>query len=509
MRTVLYSLALATAALGCGDGKSKPTEPPAPPPPVGQPITAGSADGSSTGSTAGSAETVKPPPAPLPPLAADKGAMLGAPLWSTSVGGELVDVGRAVGVAPDGTVYAVGDFEGTATFGAAGDKAAAGKSDAVLVRLDTSGNVAAAWPLGGPEQEKGETVAVDADGNVVFGGLFAGTAKLGELTATANGSDDGYVAGVDAKGNPQWLWTVGGRSSDSVSALAAVPGGGWIVSVSFAETLSVGGVQLTSRGNNDVALIKLNKDGDVQWVTQVGGEAFDVINRVALDGNGGIYLLGGFNDVTDLGGGPLKSAGARDLIVARLDASGRHVWSKRIGGAFNDTPGGIAVDPSGNIVITGSLEKEVDFLGTKVVGKSEDIFVAKLAGDGALTWVKTYGADRDDAGFGVAVDAAGVIAVTGWFSDKVDFGGGALETKGYHDAFVLRLGPDGAYRGAVRFGGQDYDEGRAIALTRDGATVASGLYRYTNDLGPGKPVARQAPGTRFAKPDLFIVELAP
>ena len=511
MRTVLFSLALTATITGCGRDSSKQRvdEPPAvTPTAVGQPMTPPT---NPAGAGSGSAPTPTPP-TPLPPLAADAGRNLGAPVWSSSVGGELVDLGRAIATAPDGTVYVTGDFEGTATFGAAGDRTSLGKSDAVLVRVAADGTIAAAWPLGGPNQERGDAVAVDADGNVAFGGLFSDQVTLGEITATANGSDDAFVAGLDAKGHVEWLWSAGGRSSDSTSAIAAAPGGGWVVAISFTEVITLGGVQLTSHGINDVALVKLDRAGDVQWVTQLGGDGDDLINRLAVNAQGGIYALGAFKETTDFGGGPIKNAssGEYDLVVARLDAAGHHVWSKRIGNVFNEKPGGLAVDPAGGIVITGSFDKDVDFLGTKIVSKGEsDIFLARLTGDGALAWVKTFGDAREDAGFGVAVDSAGTAAVTGWFEGTVDFGGGPLKGKGYHDAFIARFGKDGAFRGAVRFGDQDYDEGRAIAIDRDGATVATGVFRYTNDLGPGKPVARQVAGTRFAKPDAFIVKLAP
>ncbi|HVV88369.1 MAG TPA: SBBP repeat-containing protein, partial [Kofleriaceae bacterium] len=408
------------------------------------------------------------------------------------------------------TVYVAGDFEGTANFGAAGDLVSAGKSDAVLVRVAPDGAIAAAWPLGGVNQERGDAVAVDGGGHVAFGGLFSDKVTFGGLAATATGSDDAFVGEVDAKGHVEWLWTTGGRDSDDTTAIAAVPSGGWLVAVSFADKMTVGGVELTSRGSDDVALVRLSADGDVRWVTQLGGAGYDVLNRLAVDPNGGIYAIGAFRDTTDLGGGELKSAGALDMVVARFDPGGKHLWSKRIGGAFNEKPGGIAVDPAGGIVITGSFDKDVDFLGTPLLAKGEsDIFVARLDDNGALQWVKQFGAEREDAGFGVVVDAAGVASVTGWFDSIVDFGGGPMKSKGYHDVFVARFARDGAYRGAVRFGDQDYDEGRGIALAPDGSTVVTGLYRYTNDLGPTRPVAKQAPGTRFAKPDMFIVELAP
>jgi hypothetical protein len=513
MRTTLLALILALPAAGCGKDTSQPKPPPTvEPAPVGQPMTAigSGAPGSATGSATPTPPTPPAPPPALPALAEDAGRKLGVPAWSTSVGGTQVDIGRAIAVAPDGAVYVVGDFEGTATFGAAGDRTAVGKSDAVLLRLGADGNVAAAYPFGGPNQERGAAVAVDAAGNVAYAGLFSDTAALGDVKATANGSDDLFVARLDAKGNVAWLWSAGGVGSDDVSALVAAPDGGWVLSVSFAEVITLGGVRLTSRGGTDVALVKLTADGDVAWVTQLGGDEDDLLNRLAIDSQGGLYGLGAFKGTTELGGGPLKSAGALDLMVARFDPAGRHLWSKRLGNPFNEKPGGIAVDRAGGIVITGSFDRDVDFLGTPVVSKGEsDVFVARLTGDGALSWVKTYGADKEDAGFGIAVDSAGALVVTGWFEGSIDFGGGALKGRGYHDVFVARLGPDGSDRGAVRFGGQDYDEGRALALGADGAVYATGNYRYENDLGPTKPVAKQAPGTRFAKPDIFVVKLAP
>jgi hypothetical protein len=279
--------------------------------------------------------------------------------------------------------------------------------------------------------------------------------------------------------------------------------------VSFTNKATFGTVELETRGVNDVVLVKLTKAGAFEWATRIGGEGNDQIRRMAVDGNGNIFVLGTFQDSLDLGGGKLTSAGVNDLFLARFDASGRHVWSKRIGNAFNEVAGGIAVDRAGNLIVTGSYDKDLDFLGTPLLAAGEsDVFVARLTADGAPVWVKSFGGAREDIGYGVAVDDAGNAVVTGWFESTLDFGGGQFANKGQKDGFVVKLSPEGKHVWSDRFGDWDHDSGNAVAVTPDGAVWLTGIFRYKLDLTNSGPTAVQKDGAKLALPDGFVARLA-
>jgi hypothetical protein len=143
-----------------------------------------------------------------------------------------------------------------------------------------------------------------------------------------------------------------------------------------------------------------------------------------------------------------------------------------------------------------------------VLSKGEsDVFVARLAPDGKLLWVKTYGGDRADAAYGVDVDAAGNVVVAGGFETSIDLGGGVFKTAGYMDGFFLKLDPGGAHVWSRRWGAKDQDVAIAVTTLADGSVFATGAYRHQLDLTAGGPTAVQAEGAKLMKPDSFIARL--
>ena len=122
-------------------------------------------------------------------------------------------------------------------------------------------------------------------------------------------------------------------------------------------------------------------------------------------------------------------------------STGKHLWSKGFGDGSHQAAEAVAVDASGNVIVTGNFEGTVDFGGGALTSTgSRDIFVAKFGSDGAHLWSKSFGAGDDQITQAVTVDASGNVIVTGWFYGTVDFGGGALTSAGSFDIFVAKFG---------------------------------------------------------------------
>jgi len=233
-----------------------------------------------------------------------------------------------------------------------------------------------------------------------------------------------------------------------------------------------------------------------------------------------VIVQGVFKDTADWGGTPLKAGGGsdNDVVLAKYDTNGDHVWSKNFGNAFNDVAGGLAVDPSGAITIAGSYENK----GPISFGEGDthnslgeaDIYVARFAGDGKLLWAKSFGGDRVDVANDVAVDSAGNAVVTGWFEGTADLGRGAVSTTAGNnkDVFVIKLDAKGKALWVQTFGDKDHDQGRAVAIDEAGNVVVSGLYRFKLSLV--QPAIEQVRDTKdpilakAPKPDVFVVKLA-
>jgi hypothetical protein len=455
---------------------------------------------------------------PLPPLAADRGGATGVPRWGTAFGGLGIDAPRGVAVAPGGDCYVVGYFDGEINLGPAGKHQATANakdpkttgSDAFLVKLGGDGKIAWAKTFGAGRDDVANAVAVRGD-RVVVVGQFLDELNLGELKHPAAGSDDLFVAAFDRAGEPQWLWTAGGIDSDGANAIAAAPDGGWLVGGSFSQSVELQGTTLTSRGGTDAMLVKLASNGDLEWVKQFGGRYNDTITHLATDARGNVYIQGVFRDTADWGGVPLVAHGGsdNDVVLAKYDVNGDHLWSAGFGNAFNDVAGGLAVDPAGNITMAGSFDKTISFGpgdDHRSAGEA-DAFVARFDTDGKLAWARTYGADREDIAYGIAADAAGNTITTGWFQGSVDFGAGPLVSKGNKDVFALKLDAAGGLVWAQSFGDHDHDQGRAVAVDADGAAIVAGIFRFT--LGAVTPALEsvRAEGDRLPKPDVFVIKL--
>ena len=459
----------------------------------------------------------------LPPLAADPGGATGKPVWQAGFGGLGIDSPRGIAVAADGSVYVCGYIEGETDFGGSvGKKTSAGKSDAFVAKLDPSGKIVWAQVFGAARDDAANAIAVRGD-KVVVAGTFLDELKVGSFTKKSAGSDDLFIAAFDKDGNADWLWTAGGIDSDGVNTIAAMPDGGWVIGGSFTDSLDITAgaktVSMKSKGRTDAILIKLAAGGDTEWVKQFGGRYDDSIMHVAIDANSNIFVQGVFKDVANWGGEDLKAGGGsdNDVVLAKYDLNGDHVWSKRFGNAFNEVAGGVAVDPAGNVTMAGSFENKGSIsFGDKddhVSLGEADVYVARFANDGKLLWAKTYGGERIDVAYDVAVDKNGNTLVTGWFEGTVDFGkGGTLSSKNLNkDVFVLKLDTAGNTTWVTTFGDKDHDQGRAITVDDKGATYVTGLYRFKlalldppveQKIDLKDPVLSKAP-----KPDVFVVKL--
>lgn len=170
------------------------------------------------------------------------------------------------------------------------------------------------------------------------------------------------------------------------------------------------------------------KRGACAWSKQFDSQYRGSVASTALDRSGNLLIAGHFQGELDLGGEPLKSpTGA--WFLAKLDAQGNHVWSKRFRGsivAFSS----IATDPWENVVLTGNVDGISDFGGGPLypMGRFQhDMFVAKFAADGSHQWSKLFGNDPVyDWGPRVNVDAMGSVIVCGTRENEDDTVEGVL-----------------------------------------------------------------------------------
>lgn len=318
-----------------------------------------------------------------------------------------------------------------------------------------------------------------------------------------------------------WARQIGGADAELAYDVTADAAGNVYLTGYFHQTADFdpgpGVLNLTSAGDNEIFVAKLDSGGNLVWAKRFGSTSADYGSDIAVDGAGNIYVTGWFGGTVDFDPGAgvtnLTSAGADDVFVLKLNADGDLVWAKRMGGPGDDDAYGIAVDGSGNVHVSGEFTSTVDFdpgagASSLSAAGSWDIFVTKLNSAGEFVWAQRMGGPGFDSSQGVAVDAGGNVYTAGSFVGSGDFDPGAgtvmLTAAGEDDVFVSKLNSAGAYVWARRFGGSGDDYAYGLALDADGNPHTNGSFKGKVDFNPG-------PGsldlTSAGEDDVFVSKL--
>lgn len=196
-----------------------------------------------------------------------------------------------------------------------------GGSAAFVARYDTDGNHR--WSAAIDASGRGETasaLALDASGNVYVAGSFADTLRIGGAAHISRGDRDVFLVKYDSSGAYQWSRSGGGPAWDFIGALTTDEEGHVYLAGSFQETAHFGDDTLTSDDSTDVFVTRYAADGTHRWSLRYGGPGVDVAHRILFDPSGNLYVAGAFEQTIDLGHGPLTSAGENDLFLLKIDA---------------------------------------------------------------------------------------------------------------------------------------------------------------------------------------------
>jgi gliding motility-associated-like protein len=189
-------------------------------------------------------------------------------------------------------------------------------------------------------------------------------------------------------------------------------------------------VTSSSSGIPDGYVYKTNAAGQMQWITKFGGIGSDRGLSIRVDGSGNTYVTGYYYGLSTFGTFTLNSvSGTQDIFIAKLDPSGNFLWVRSAGGSMVDIPSNIAIDNTGDVIVTGSFQGIATF-GTATFTSmidpstsiySYDAFTVKYSNSGTYQWCRTGTAKYTDRGLDIVTDANNDIYVCGQFSDTILF----------------------------------------------------------------------------------------
>lgn len=252
----------------------------------------------------------------------------------------------------------------------------------------------------------------------------------------------------------------GSSNTDYGHAIAATTSGNVIIGGS-----TYGSLFGTNLGSFDMFLVELNStNATTIRSSQFGSSYKEVLNSIAVDTYGNIYLFGYFQG-TYFG----TNSGGYDICISKYTSTFTKSWSTTIGTTYNEYSNAGAVDSSGNAIFVGYSD------GGSLYGSANgnyDILLGKYSSLGTLAWGYTLGTSSEDEGFDVAVDSSGNIAISGY-----TYGSLYKTNKGYGDIFIVKYTSTGTLSWSKQIGSTEYESLDYLSIDSSGNIYGLG-YTY-------------------------------
>lgn len=226
------------------------------------------------------------------------------------------------------------------------------------------------------------------------------------------------------------------------------------------------------------------------WGKVTESEYVNEAMDIQTDGAGNSYVAGYITGETAFGTTVSfpSAQGNGDIYVAKYSSAGVLVWVKRFGGMFSDRAYNLALDNSGNILVTGQFSGTVNFDSHTITstGNSKDIFLVKLDNLGNTIWALSEGGSGSENAYGVTCDNAGNVILTGQYAGSSILGGQSFSSiinpqtnQPSYDLFVSKYNSMGTVQW-VKTGTGKY-ENRGLSVTTDAQNnvYISGQYSDT------------------------------
>lgn len=225
------------------------------------------------------------------------------------------------------------------------------------------------------ETDIAEDFVTDSKGNIFVIGY-----TYGEFDNNNNlGQEDFFLSKINKNFEIQWTKQFGSSETEQNTSIA----------IDNEDNLYIAGVTNgsyfgISSGNRDIALTKIDSNGNIIWKNQAGSSDDDVVFDIALDTNKNIYIVGyRYNEQQE----------EKLLFLRKFNNFGDEVWTKEEDIDGTEFSYHLAIDSENNIYIGTTTLGNLD--DTENLG-SADLLLIKYAANGNRLWDKQWGTDKYD-----------------------------------------------------------------------------------------------------------------
>jgi len=338
------------------------------------------------------------------------------------------------------------------------------------------------------------------DGGFILAGTSSSSTGF-QKKEDCKGITDFWVVKLDASGGEQWQRTIGGSGQDELLCAFQTKDGGYILGGSSSSNPSVISIKPDSklisttkadlfskseksRGNMDYWIVKLDKQGDIEWQKTYGGQYADVLRSMEQTTDNG-YILAGYSNSPISGDKTVNNKGIGDFWIIKINDTGEIQWQNTYGAEGDDQPYVIhqTID-EGYIVGGNSNSKNALTTMGGIVSNGTDYWVLKLDPDGEVLWSKTYDFGKVDIMTSLVENKDQTYLIGGYAQSenkrpREGIVGKAMnmvnkEKDGINDYIALKIDEKGEELWNRTVGSAGEDILRKLVGTRDGGYLMAG-----------------------------------
>lgn len=356
----------------------------------------------------------------------------------------------------------------------------------LIVKAQTAPPIQRQISMGGSGVDMAQQMRSTKDKGFIIAGYSSST----DANVRGNhGGDDYWIIKLDNEFKKQWQRSLGGSGVDDAQDIQQTPDSGYVVIGS--STSDDGNVTNHHNGsifvNWDYWVVKMDKDGKIQWQKSLGGTGDDFGESVVCTNDKG-YVVAGWSNSLD--GDVTGNHGGNDYWVVKLDSTGNIIWQKSLGGSGSDIAFSINnTSANGYVVAGGSASNDGDVTTNQ---GDYDFWIVLLNNNGKIVSQKSFGGGSEDIAFSVQQTADNGLVVAGRSASN---NGDLNNNNGSLDEWIIKLRSNLSLQWQHNYGGTNDEEAHAVKQTKDSGYIVAGFsYSQNGDVTgnhgePGNPDA--------------------
>ena len=278
-----------------------------------------------------------------------------------------------------------------------------------------------------------------------------------------------------------WERSYGGKHAEFLYDAIPTPDYGFLLAGSSISNKN-GNKSEANKGDLDYWVWKMDEKGTAEWQKSFGGNGVDLLQSVRITADGGFILAG--TSSSNLSADKKEVCkGQEDFWIIKLDAKGKELWQRTIGGSGQEKLLSIAQTKDGGYILGGTSSSNASEPDEKGIvdkyGKSEDsrgsldYWVVKLDTKGEIQWQKTLGGKYVDELKSIeqTLDEGYIL---GGYSNSPESGDKAQGNYGLGDYWIVKLDKEGNQLWQQTLGGDKDDNLFTLSQTKDGGFILGG-----------------------------------